>query len=105
MIFLGTLKKRAKMELPRGGVDMQSDHACACFVRVGRRRRGSILGSIFEQFWKPSRPLYSFLVALDAKTGLQKVDLKKLCFRGTMGTSDCAHGRAQDSLGHGLARG
>ena len=47
---------------------MQSDHACACFVRVGRCRLGSILGSILESFWEPSSPLYSFLVALVAKT-------------------------------------
>ncbi len=29
---------------------MQSDNACACFVRVGRRRFNSILGSILESF-------------------------------------------------------
>ena len=29
---------------------MQSDNACACFVRVGRCHFGSILGSILEPF-------------------------------------------------------
>ncbi len=61
-----------KMELRKGGVDMQSDNACACFVRVVRCRFGSISASILESFWEPSSPLYSFLVALVAKTGSQK---------------------------------
>ena len=64
-------EKGAKTELPRGG-GMRSAHAGACFVRVGPRRFGSILGSILESFWEPSSPLYSFLVALVAKTGSQK---------------------------------
>ncbi len=51
---------------------MQSDYACACFVRVGRCRFGSILGSMLESFWEPSSLLYSFLVARVAKTGSQK---------------------------------
>ena len=51
---------------------MRSDHAGACFVRVGPRRFGSILGSILESFWEPSSPLYSFLVARVTKTGSQK---------------------------------
>ncbi len=51
---------------------MQSDDACACFVRVGRCRLGSILGSMFESFWEPSSPLYSFLVALVAKTAQKR---------------------------------
>ena len=38
------------MELPKG-VDMQSDNACVCFVRVGCCRFGSILDSILESFW------------------------------------------------------
>ncbi len=54
-------EKGAKMELPRGGVDMQSDDACACFVRVGRRHRGSIWGSILEPFWAPKSLLYYLL--------------------------------------------
>ena len=58
--------KGAKMELPRG-VHMQSDHACACFVKVGRYRLGSISGSIFESFSEPSSLLYSFLVTLVAQ--------------------------------------
>ncbi len=33
---------------------------------------GCILGSIFGSCWEPSSPPYSFLVALVAKTGLQK---------------------------------
>ena len=64
------------MELPRGG-DMRSAHAGACFVRVGPRRVGSILGSILESFWEPSSPLYSLWVALVAKTGSQKRGSKK----------------------------
>ena len=56
----------------KGGVDMQSDHACACFVRVGRGRLGSILGSILESFWEPSSLLYSSVGALVAETGSQK---------------------------------
>ena len=59
------------MELPKGG-DMQSDNACACFVRVGRCRFGSILGSILESLWEPSSLLYSFLVARVAETGPPK---------------------------------
>ncbi len=70
-VFLSDSKKVVKMELPKGG-DMQSDNACACFVRVGRCRFGSILGSILESFWEPSSLLYSFLVARVAKTGAQK---------------------------------
>ncbi len=46
------------------GVNIGSAHAGACFVRVGRCRLGSILGSILESFWGPSSPLYSFLVDL-----------------------------------------
>ena len=60
-----------KWSSPRG-VDMQSDNACACFVRVGRCRFGSILGSILESFGGPSSLLHSFLVARMAKTGSQK---------------------------------
>ena len=41
------------MELLKGGVDMQSVHAGACFVRVGRCCLGSILGSILESFGEP----------------------------------------------------
>ncbi len=52
---------------------MQSAHAGACFVRVGRCRLGSILGSILESFWEPSSPLYSFLVALVAKAAPKEV--------------------------------
>jgi hypothetical protein len=52
---------------------MQSVHAGACFVRVGRCRFGSFLGSILESFWEPSSPLYSFLVALVAKTAPKEV--------------------------------
>ena len=44
---------------------MQSVHACACFVRIGR----CCLGSILESFWEPSSPLYSFWVARVAKKG------------------------------------
>ena len=58
-------KKEGKRSSP-GGVDMQSVHACACFVRIGRCCLGSILGSIWESFWEASSPLYSFLVALVA---------------------------------------
>ncbi len=54
---------------PQGWVDMQSDHACACFVRVGRCRLGSILGSILESFWEPSSLLYSSVGALVAPVG------------------------------------
>ncbi len=61
---------------------MRSDHACACFVRVGRRRRGSILGSILVAFCEPRSPLYSFLVALIAKTGFKKSISKKCVFVG-----------------------
>ena len=59
----------AKTGLPGGG-DMRSAHAGACFVRVGSRRFGSILGSILKSFWEPSSPLYSFVVAPVAKTGI-----------------------------------
>ncbi len=69
--FFGLLKS-SENGAPQGGVDMQSAHVGACFVRVGRCRFGSILGSILESFWGPSSPLYSFLVARVAKTGSQK---------------------------------
>ena len=49
---------------PKGGVDMQSVNACACFVRTGRCCLGSLLGSILGSFWEPSSPLYSTLEAL-----------------------------------------
>ncbi len=68
------------MELPKGGVDMQSDNACACFVRVGRCRFGSILDSILESFWEPKSPLYSFLVDLRCKLGAQKHVHFLFCF-------------------------
>ena len=42
LVIFSDSKKAVKMELPKGG-DMQSDNACACFVRVGRCRFGSIL--------------------------------------------------------------
>ena len=45
------------MELPRG-VDMQSVHAGACFVWVGRWCLGSILDSILEYFGLPN-PSYT----------------------------------------------
>ena len=60
------------MELPKGGPDMQSAHAGACFVRVGSCRLGTILGSILGAFWEPRSPLYSFLVDLGCKLGAQK---------------------------------
>ena len=53
---------------------MQSGDACACFVRVGRSRLGSILGSILGSLWEPGSALYSFWVALVAETGLQNED-------------------------------
>ena len=53
---------------------MQSDDACACFVRVGRCHFGSILGSILEWFLEQSSLLYSFLGALGAETGLKEGD-------------------------------
>ena len=73
--FFG-LGKRRENWAPQGGVDMRSAHAGACFVRVGPRRFGSILGSILESFWEPSSPLYSFLVDPVAKTGSQKRRVK-----------------------------
>ena len=59
------------------GVDIGSAHAGACFVRVGRCRLGSILGSILESFWGPSSPLYSFVGARVAETGSKKKHRKK----------------------------
>ena len=44
----GTMSKNGGTQ---GGVDMQSVHACACFVRIGRCCLGSILGTILESFW------------------------------------------------------
>ena len=71
-LLLFGLLKSSENGAPQGGADMQSDNACACFVRVGCCRFGSILGSILESFWGPSSLLYSFLVAQVAKTGSQK---------------------------------
>ncbi len=73
--------KNTEFPHPSGTMDMQSEHACACFVRVGRRRRGSILGSILVVFCEPSSPLYSFLVAMVTKTGLNK-SISKSCVCG-----------------------
>ncbi len=70
VLFLDS-EKEPKRSSPGGG-DMRSAHAGACFVRVGPRRVGSILGSILEAFWEPSSPLYSLWVALVAKRGTQK---------------------------------
>ena len=48
--ILGDSKKAVKMELRKGGADVLSDNACACFVRVGRCRFHSIFGAILEAF-------------------------------------------------------
>ena len=58
---------------PQGGVDMQSAHAGACFVRVGHYGLDSILGSILGSFSEPSSPLYHFLVALGCLGGYCKL--------------------------------
>ena len=71
VLVLRSMKKERKRRSP-GRVNMQSAHASACFVRIGRCCLGSIFGSILESFREPSSPLYSFLVALVARTGLQK---------------------------------
>ncbi len=69
---LSGLRKRSNNRAPKGGGDMRSAHAGACFVRVGPRRCGSVLGSILESFWEPSAPLCSLWVARVTKTGSQK---------------------------------
>ncbi len=74
---------------------IQSAYACACFVRVCHCRLGSILGSIWESFWEPSSPLYSFWAAQVAnrapKLGPFFKDVFQLIFRvrtgGGPGTS------------------
>ncbi len=60
--FFWSRKKEQKRSSPGGG-DMRSAHAGACFVRVGRCRVGSILGSILEPFWELRSVLYSFWAA------------------------------------------
>ncbi len=50
--------KRSQNGAPQGGGDMRSAHAGACFVRVGRCRVGSILGSILESFWHGWPPFW-----------------------------------------------
>ncbi len=64
MLVFGSLfcspQKMSQNEALQGGVDMQSVHAGACFVRVGRCCLGSILGSILWLFWEPRAALYSF---------------------------------------------
>ncbi len=69
--FFG-LWKRSENGAPQGGVDMQSAHAGACFVRVGTCRPGTVLGSILGAFWEPKSALYSFLVDLGCNLGVQK---------------------------------
>ncbi len=69
--FFG-LWKRSENGAPQGGVDMQSAHAGACFVRVGTCRPGTVLGSILGAFWEPKSALYSVLVDLGCKLGAQK---------------------------------
>ncbi len=81
VIFVGSLNKERMWSSPRGG-DMRSDHACACFVRVGRPRRGSIWSSILVAFCEPSSPQYSILVALIAKTGFKKSISNNYVFGG-----------------------
>jgi hypothetical protein len=66
------LWKRSENGAPQGGVDMQSAHAGACFVRVGTCRPGTVLGSILGAFWEPKSTLYSVLVDLGCKLGAQK---------------------------------
>ena len=63
------LGKRSDNRAPRGG-DMRSAHAGACFVRVGPRRFGSVLGSILESFWESGGTLYSFGGDLFAKNAI-----------------------------------
>ena len=63
--------KRSKNGAPQGG-DMRSAHAGACFVRVGPRSVGSILGSIFGAFWEAKSALYSFGVDQRCKLRTQK---------------------------------
>ncbi len=46
---------------------MQSDNACACFVRVGRCCLGSIVGSILEYFLEPRGATILFVVRLFPK--------------------------------------
>ena len=58
-------------------MNIGSAHAGACFVRVGRGRLDSLLGSILESFWGPSSPLYSFLVDLGCKLVEKKGSQKK----------------------------
>ncbi len=58
------------------GVNIGSAHAGVCFVRVGRGRLDSLLGSILESFWGPSSPLYSFFVDLGCKL-VEKRGVKK----------------------------
>ncbi len=70
-VFFG-LWKRSENGAPQGGVDMQSAHAGACFVRVGTCRPGTVLGSILGAFWEPKSALYSVLVDLGCKLGAQK---------------------------------
>ncbi len=60
LLFDDFLSQRVRKWGSPRGVDMQSDHACACFVRVGRWCLGSILGSILESFWEPRGRLCSF---------------------------------------------
>ncbi len=47
-VILSDSEKISENGAPHGGVDMQSAHACACFVRVGRCRLGSMSGSILR---------------------------------------------------------
>ena len=64
--------KRSENGAPQWGVDMQSAHAGACFVRVGTCRPGTVLGSILGAFWEPKSALYSVWVDLGCKLGAQK---------------------------------
>ncbi len=57
---------------------MQSVHAGTCLLRVGPCRRGSILGTISDPFWRPSSLLYSFVGARGAEPGPLKISLKTL---------------------------
>ena len=68
--FFRSRKKEQKRSSPGG--DMRSAHAGACFVRVGPRRVGSILGSIFGAFWEAKSALYSFGVDQGCKLRTRK---------------------------------
>ena len=97
------------MELP-GGVDMQSVHAGACFVWVGRWCLGAILGSILEYFGLPNPSYTHFGPPFGRNRGPKSCIVMECDLRCHSGENhrfwgvSCRRGVSEDMNLEGLAR-